>query len=268
MLKQSLPYLIVLVVLIILFSLLGSLLLKKSNEADKLLVDSISKLKQIYSSPNLPSDELINSMKEYNLRLKEKYDGLRAKLPISKEVSIPGGVNRSLFFLEEFKNMKERVRSKTSGKKVQILTEDFGLPNVLPSETEALRLIKDLYITEMVVDLLIETGVNSLESITLGEVKPAAIYEEIPLSLSVTCDALSLAKLLYSLENTDKGFFIVRGFSLTSSMTGGDTTRASSMATRTPSLRYPARGEMGEILDVAPEKTIRVNLNLSIIRWK
>ena len=262
MLKQSLPYLIALVVLMMVFSLLGYPLFKKSNEADKLLAETIVKLERIYSSENLPSKELVDSMQKDNEQLKEKYENLKAKLPVSKELTPPEGVNRPLFFLEEFKKVKERIKVKALERKVQILTEDFGLPNFLPSEKEASQLIRNLYITEIIVNLLIDVGVKSIDVIELGAAQNKNMYEDFPLNLGVKCDTSSLTNLLFTLENTDKGFFTIREFSLGSSISS---ITSSKTATRS---NVTARSGYRSPVASASEKSIQVDLSLSVIRWK
>ncbi|MCK4904823.1 Amuc_1100 family pilus-like protein [bacterium] len=262
MLKQSLPYLIALAVLIMVFSLFGYPLFKKSNEADKLLAETIVKLEQIYSSENLPSKELVDSMQKDNEQLKEKYENLKAKLPVSKELTLPEGVNRPLFFLEEFKKVKERIKVKALERKVQILTEDFGLPNFLPSETEASQLIRSLYITEIIVNLLIDVGVKSIDVIELGAAQNANMYEDFPLNLGVKCDTSSLTNLLFTLENTDKGFFTIREFSLGSSISSITSSRTATGSNVT------ARRDYRSPVASVSEKNIQVDLSLSVIRWK
>jgi Tfp pilus assembly protein PilO len=260
MLKQSLPYTIALVVLIMLFSLFGYPLFKKAGEADKLLVNDFNTLKKIYSSPNLPSSELINVMEEENRELKGKYENLMEKLPASKEFSIPEGVNLPLFFLEEFKKVKGRIGAKASEKRVQVLTEDFGLLNTLPSEKEAPQLIRNLYITEIIVNLLLDVGVESIDAIELGAAQGKDIYEDVPLNLKVKCDTPALTNLLFTLENTDNGFFIVRDFSITSTMTTKGMTAAS------PTRNQPSNTR--EVTGTESEKIVQVDLTLSIIRWE
>ena len=260
MLKQSSPYIIAVVILVLLFSLLGYPLLKRKNEAERLLAENLSTLKQIYSSSNLPSDELITAMEKYNMELLDKYNKLIEKLPVAKELSLPENVNLPLFFLEEFKNVKERLRTKASEKGVQILTEDLGLPNTLPSDQEAPQLIKNLYITEMIVNLLVETGVSSIDKIKLGKTISSDMYEDIPLILTVICDMLSLTKLLFTLENTKEVFFIVRDFSLVSKIENKE------VSARTTSSAATEEREVGTGME--ERKNIQANLELSIIRWK
>ena len=84
MFKQSFPYIVAGVVLVLLYSLLGYPLLRKNNEAEKMLMDKLTSLDQIYSSSNLPSDELITAMEEDSMKLTDKYTKLREKLPIAK----------------------------------------------------------------------------------------------------------------------------------------------------------------------------------------
>jgi len=263
MLKQGLPYIIALVVLIVLFSSFGYPLFKKTNEANKLLAENVGKLKQIYSSENLPSRELIASLQKDCEQLNITYEQIRTKLPISEEQKLPEGVNLPLFYLEEFKNAKERVRTTASKKSINISTENFGLPDTLPTLAEAPQLIRNLYIIEMIADLLLNTGVDSINSIILGTIQNTDIYEEFSINLGVMCDISSLTNLLFTLENTDKGFFIIRDFSVISSTSSAGRKRLpeSSIDRRSMSARV-------QTPKVMPEENIDVNLAISIIRWK
>ena len=265
MFKQSSPYIIAAVILVLLYSLLGYPLLKKKNEAEKLLAENLSTLKGLYSSSNLPSDELIAAMEKGNMELLDKYKKLIEKLPIAKEVSLPEGVNLPLFFLEELKNVKEKIRTKASEKGVQILTEDLGLPNFLPSDQEAPDLIKNLYITEMIANLLIETGVNSIDFIEVGVVEKTDVYEGIPLILTVSCDMLSLAQLLFTLENTNEGFFIVKDFSLVSTI---ENEGVSAGSTSSATYGDVSMGRSGGPSILEEKKSIQTDLELSVIRWR
>lgn len=266
MLKQSLPYIIVLVVLAVLFSVFGYPLFKKTNEANKILAENVGKLKQIYSSANLPSSELIASLQKNSDQLKENYEQLRAKLPVSQEQKLPEGVNLPLFYLEELKNMKERLRDRASKENIKISTEDFGLSNALPTLEEAPQLIRDLHITETVVNLLLDSNVLSIDDVLLGAVQNADVYEDFSMDLGVKCDISSLANLLFTLENTDKGFFIIRDFSLSSSTVNREASAASNVADRgMDRTMMPSRARP---LNVEPERNINVRLSISLIRWK
>ncbi len=269
MFKQSLPYIIALVIIIVLFSFFGGSLLKKTNEENKLLSENVSKLEKIYSSDNLPSSELINAMEENNAQLEQAYEDLKAKLPTYKRTSIPQDVNSSLFFLEELKNSKDRIRAKASKKGTQIFSEDLGLPSILPLESEAPQLIRSLYLTETVIDLLLEVGIISIDSVMLGQKTNKGAYEDIPLIISLRCDMPSLPKLLFALENNKEGFFITRGFSLVSVVVSRETSMSSDTSSdyrsRVTSASY-ARGTTSRTTEM--EKFIQINLNLSIIRWQ
>ncbi len=271
MLKQGLPYIITLLIIVLLFSLFGYLLLKNNNETNKMLKEKESTLQQIYSAGNLPSDELISAMEKDNIVLADKYKKIRESLPVAKESSIPEGVNLSLFFMEELKNTKERIGTKAKEKGIEITTEGLGLDNSLPTDQGAPQLIKNLYLTEMIVNLLIDTGVSSIDSIGLGEITKTDMYEEIPLILSVKCDILSLAKLLFTLENTDQGFFIVKNFSLSSIIEGKEMTGISdaSMDPRAGRFQDQTRSEtLGTVkTGSVGGKKIQVQLRLSVIRW-
>lgn len=279
MLKQSFPYIVAGVVLVLLYSLLGYSLFKKNDNAEKILEDKLRTLDGIYASSNLPSEELIAALEKDNMKLIDKYTKLREKLPIAKELSLPEGINLSLFFLQELKNVKEKLKTKAKEKGVDILTEDLGLLNILPSDKEAPVLIKNLYITEMIANLLIETGVNSINFIEVGVVEKTDIYEGIPLILTVNCDTLSLTELLFNLENTNKGFFIVKDFSLVSKI--GDREVSAPSATyygrevsSTPLGRpggpsMPGRPGGPSMLEGREEeRSIQTDLELSVIRWR
>ena len=251
MLKQSLLYIIIALVLVLLFVLLSYPVLKKSNEAKMLLGENKNALKKIYSSANLPSDDLINSMQQDNMDLNNKYNELKERLPAAKESPpIPENTNLPLFFLKELKTVKETLAIRASGGGVQILDENLGLPNTLPSDSEAIHLIEKLYLTKAIVDLLIETRVNSISQINLGQVVGTDVYEDVPLTLQVNCDVTSLAHLLFMLENSKECFFIVRDFEFTSLSSDS----ASSIT----------RNEFSSEL----RKLVQVNLKLSVIKWK
>lgn len=271
MFKQSFPYVIAVVILVLIYSLLGYPLLKKNSEAKKLLAENLSTLKEIYSSSNLPSDELITAMEKGNMEFLDKYKKLIEKLPIAKEVSLPEGVNLPLFFLEELKNVKEKLRTKASEKGIQILTEDLGFLNILPSDQEAPDLIKNLYITEMIANLLIEAGVSSIDFIEVGVVEKTDAYEGIPLILTVNCDISSLANLLFTLENTDEGFFTVKDFSLVSTTIENKEVSANSSSSVTygENMSDVSAGYSGGPSSIVEEKkSIQTDLELSVIRWR
>ncbi len=263
MLKQGLPYIIAFVALIVLFSLLGYPLVKNKSEISKSFESDYNALKKIYASSNLPSQELIDSMRENNAQLQEEYENLREKLPATKEIPVPKSSNLPLYYLEGLKNMKEGIKDRAKG--TQILTENFGLLNALPSEQDASKLIKELRIAEMVINLLLDIGVKSIDDITLSAAKSTQVCEDIPVNLKVKCDADSLTELLYTLGNTNEGFFIIRDFSLSSSMTSSDRTMSG-----TTTARRDSRSPSAVTAAASPtqEKVIQVNLALSLIRWK
>ena len=272
MLKQSLPYIIALVILVLLFSWLGYSSFNRNNQAKNILAEKENTLQQIYSTGNLPSDELIDTMGKDNKELKDKYAKLKEKLPIAKEISLPEGVNLPLVFLQQLKDVKERVRNKAKEKGIEILTEDLGLPNTLPSNTEAPQLIKNLQLTEMILNLLLDVGVNSMDEIQLGQIQKTDMYEDITLILHTKCDILSLAKLLFTLENTDEGFFIVRGFSLTSIIVPKEPNVSSdiTMDERAGMSRNQTRPGTRIVsgTESKGEKRVQVDLELSLIRWR
>jgi hypothetical protein len=287
MLKQILPYVAAVVILTLLYSFGSYPLLRKNNEAKKLLENKLRTLKEISSSSlGPPSTELITAMEKSNMELTEKYLKFREKLPIAKEFSLPEGVSLPLFFLEESKNINNELRAKAEKKGVRILMENLGLPNILPSQEEAPNLIKNLYVIETIVNLLIEAGVDSIDSIEVGGIEgleggrrigssisttggQTSMYEDIPLILTVSCDILSLTNLLFTLENTDKGFFIVRGFSLVSTGgTGEVTTRLTSSAAGGGSRLNVPQGGRGAGIETEEVKRIQTSLELSVIRWR
>lgn len=311
MLKQLIPYIAAVIVLVLLYSLWGYPLLRKQNEALNLLEEKKNALNGIYSSSlGPPSAKLIADMEEDNKQLIDKYIKLREKLPVAKTISIPEGENLPLFYLEELRKIKERLRTEAAGKDIEILSENFGLPNVLPTEEEALNLIKRLYAIELIGDLLIEIGVNSIDSVEweedviesertgragetrasssggrrppdiyregnagrsvevkAQEVKAEGIYEEIPLTLAVTCDMLSLTNLLFTLENADKGFFIINNFSFFSSIEDKEVVEEPSFSARPGDRRYPPTVSRSE-RQIERERRIQTVLELSVIRWK
>ncbi|MDD5454784.1 MAG: Amuc_1100 family pilus-like protein [Candidatus Ratteibacteria bacterium] len=264
MLKESLPYIIAVVVLVLVFSLLGYPLVKNIDKQNSLLAENVGKLKKIYSSPDLPSNELIDAMKRNNAELEEKYESLKAKLPVLKELSVPEGVNRSLFYLEELKNIRGNILMKASGKRIQVLSENLGLPSSLPSESEAPQLLRNLYLTETVIDLLLDADVASIDNITLGAARNTNMYEDVPLMLQLRCNTSALSKLLFELENSDKVFLVVKNFSLTPTITptmvGSDAAAMSNIAA--------GRGSPSGPTVNLGEKIIQIDLELSIIIWK
>lgn len=272
MLKQSLPYIIALVVFVLLFSLAGYPLLTKNNGAQNILAEKEKTLRQIYSSGGLPSDELIDVMERDNNALTDKYEELRKTLPTAEELSLPEGVNLPLFYLEELKNLKEKIKDKAAEKEIEILTENLGLPDILPSDEYAPQLIRNVYITETIAELLLEVGVNSIDAIELGAITRTDMYEDIPVILSVICDTPSFTKLLFTLENTNKGFFIVKDFSISSAVTEKREIQGSMSASREGDVYYggsSSRRGPGGTFGIEPEKIKRIEatLYLSLIRW-
>ena len=109
---------------------------------------------------------------------------------------------------------------------------------------------------------MIDVGVKSIDVIELGVAQNANMYENFPLNLGVKCDTSSLTNLLFTLENTDKGFFTIREFSLGSPISS---ITSSEMATES---NVTARRDYRSPVASASEKSIQVDLSLSVIRWK
>ena len=212
--KQNLPYIIIVVLLGIIYSIWVYPFLQRKREAEEILTQKLSELERFHSSEGPPSLERVTAMEEENKILRDEYIKVKNKLPIVEKVQLPEGVSLALFYLEELKNVEKELEVKAQEKGVKIGVKSLGLPSKLPREEEAPSLIKDLNIIKRMINLLIEIGVESIDSITIGEVKTSKDMEEIPLSLKLTCDIFSLTKLLSYLEKIDKELFIIRNLEL------------------------------------------------------
>ncbi|HIE43841.1 MAG TPA: hypothetical protein EYP78_03475 [Candidatus Omnitrophica bacterium] len=293
MFKQSIPYITALVILGILYWIWGYPALQKRSEAEDELEKKLSKLDRLYSSPQgPPSPAIITAIEKGNEKLEAVHTKVREKLPVKEDISLPEQKNLPLYYLDQLQTLKDDLESKARKTGFKILVGDLGLPEGLPSVEDAPDLIKRLHTAKMIVDLLVQIGIasglESMDNIKIGESKDSRendLYEEIPISLRVSCSTLSFIKLLSTLENSYGEFFIIKSFNLVSKqeikeIPIEETKTPVSEVEREPIVReeIPQMMETGTGL-FSPEKDtietervveekIEADLALSIIRWK
>lgn len=202
----------------------GVFLLRKLDAEVKKLEGTIKtqygEVKKYKQDPaNAPSPELIRRLSEEKLLHDKTFRTLLTKF----STRFPSPPQYRLYPAIEFKEFlfatQEELALQAQRKKVS-LPSSFGFPETGLVAAEQIPLLSlQIAVLKDLVELLIDSGVSFVNTITPGIPKNVAFYRVLPLEISITGTSTEIVRFLKFLENPSS-FFVLENFTLTRSDTG------------------------------------------------
>lgn len=213
--KYSLIFALVVVVGIIIGGqYLNKKIKKEIKDMEEEIKQKYSKIKEYErEKENAPSPELITRLKKEKEFLKKQFKimltGFSTSYPTIPEFKMFPAVEfkEYLYFSLDKLQKKSRKRRVNFPTSLGFPTTGLAAPNQIPALSLQFEVVKDL------INLIIDSGVSVINSITPGVPKKVDFYESLPLQLTITGTSNEIVRCLKYFENPSS-YFIIENFSI------------------------------------------------------
>ena len=185
--------------------------LRKKNES---LLEEIEKKREEIREYELhkeraPTVALLAKLNREKVTLEAEYRGLEEKFKtysafvVAKEEKFP-----NLYFKESLYVTVDDIMERAKKKKID-LPSSVGFPETgLPANEQVPDLLLQLDMVKKLIDVIMETKISAIGSITPGAPTSVAFYKEVPIELTITDTSFNIAKFLEALGTSPSVFIL------------------------------------------------------------
>ncbi len=210
------------ITLFLTFGIIGSGLyiiqnLRKKNES---LLEEIERKREEIREYELhkeraPTVALLAKLDRKKVALEAEYRGLEEKFrtysafAVAKEEKFP-----NLYFKESLYVTLDGIAERAKKKGINIPSSVGFSETGLPTNEQVPNLLLQLDMVKKLIDVIMETKISAVGSITPGAPTPVAFYKEVPIELTITDTSFNVAKFLEALGKSP-AIFILDSLTLT-----------------------------------------------------
>ena len=185
------------------------------TDIEEIIKTTYGQLKSYHKdAENAPSPQLTKHLEKEKINNEKLFEIILTKFSTAYPQPPAYKVYPALEFKEYLYFTQESLRKKARRRNVLIPTS-FGFPETgLQPPNEIAVLSLKLEVIKMLVELVVDSGVHVLSSLTAGVPQDVAFYKVIPLQLVISGRSVEIVRFLKYLDNPSS-FFTLEGISIT-----------------------------------------------------